>query len=156
MKNNNPAAFLSVIYAEDLRQEVDNKISLIGIFGGVIPVSGDPPYILPKLGIFATFRLPAFQVPVEITAKLKLDEEVLLEGAPMTARAVVANAKRAAEATAVDITLSLVANNVELKALGTVRVEFLVGDQLYGDQLGRRLALVQPPAPETGPTVLNA
>lgn len=49
--------FLSTIYCDDVRQEVGGKLSLIGVYNGVMYVPQFP-VTLPKLWIVATFVAP--------------------------------------------------------------------------------------------------
>jgi len=49
--------FLSTIYCDDVRQEVGGKLSLIGVYNGVMYIPQFP-VTLPKLWIVATFVAP--------------------------------------------------------------------------------------------------
>jgi len=67
---------LSVIYADDLRQEVDGKITIVGMYQAqmLVPVF---PISLPKLAVLMTAVTPADQPFGKLTLQLMKDDEVL-------------------------------------------------------------------------------
>ena len=46
------------LFSDDIRFEQQNKITFIGCYGPEILITGDLPFVLPKLGIFVQLRLP--------------------------------------------------------------------------------------------------
>lgn len=70
------ARHLSVIYADDLRQEVDGKITIVGMYQTQMLVPAFP-ITLPKLAVLMTAVTPADQPFGKLTLQLMKDDEVL-------------------------------------------------------------------------------
>lgn len=49
-------AYATTLFADDVRFELQNKLTLVGIYGPEMIVFGVPPFTMPKLGIFVMFR----------------------------------------------------------------------------------------------------
>jgi len=76
--------YLSVIYADDLRQEIDGKITIVGMYSVQMLVPAFP-IVLPKLAVLMTAVTPAEQPFGKFTLQLLKDDQVLLNidaGAP--------------------------------------------------------------------------
>lgn len=66
------------IYCDDIRHEVGNKQSLIGVYNGVLKVTSFPA-VLPKLCIFFTAISPASDPFIEMTIRLYKDKDAIIE-----------------------------------------------------------------------------
>jgi hypothetical protein len=51
-------AFGITVFCDDIRREVDNKTSLIGVYGDELVLFTPPPIVLPKLGFHIDVRFP--------------------------------------------------------------------------------------------------
>lgn len=70
-------SFAFSIFSDDIRFEIDNKVSLIGCYSGILDVSYEADgFILPKLGIFITINLIPTDIPREVTIKVERDDGV--------------------------------------------------------------------------------
>lgn len=67
-----------VIFCDDIRQEVGNKLSLMGIYGANLVVPSFPT-VLPKLCCVFNVRVPANAVPRHVVFKMPRGEEVIFE-----------------------------------------------------------------------------
>ncbi|ENZ75598.1 MULTISPECIES: hypothetical protein [Ralstonia] len=68
------APFLYGIYCDDIRQEVGNKLTFVGIYSGgelIFPIPF--PAVIPKLCVVATFVYPKSEPPREIEFKVSLE-----------------------------------------------------------------------------------
>ena len=65
-------------FCDDVRQEVGNKVSYMGIYGANLIVPSLPTTLL-KLCCILTVRIPAISPPKQVTLKLLRDEEVIFE-----------------------------------------------------------------------------
>lgn len=76
------ARYLHTIYCDDVRLEVGNKQSLMGIYSGdlLVPVF---PVTLPKLCIVVNLVTPIDKPLKELTIRVTKDDEILIE-APIT------------------------------------------------------------------------
>lgn len=70
--------FLSTIYCDDIRQEVGGKLSLIGVYNGVLLVPQFP-VTLPKLWIMATCVMPIDQSPKTLKMRVSRNNEPLMD-----------------------------------------------------------------------------
>lgn len=67
---------LSVIYADDLRQEIDGKLTIVGMYQAQMLVPAFP-ITLPKLAVLMTAVTPAEQPFGKVTLQLLKDDEIL-------------------------------------------------------------------------------
>ncbi|EIM93892.1 hypothetical protein WQE_47694 [Paraburkholderia hospita] len=67
---------LSVIYADDLRQEIDGKITIIGMYQSQMLVESFP-VTLPKLAVFITAVTPVAQPFGKVSLQILKDDYVL-------------------------------------------------------------------------------
>lgn len=67
---------LSVIYADDLRQEIDGKVTIVGMYQSQMLVPTFP-ITLPKLAVLMTAITPAEQPFGKVTLQLLKDDEIL-------------------------------------------------------------------------------
>jgi hypothetical protein len=76
-----PSGF--VIFCDDIRREVNGKITLVGVYGGEMTIFGNAPASIPKLGIAIRFRVDPATLPVtaaiRVTRETASETEVLLE-----------------------------------------------------------------------------
>lgn len=70
--------FLSTIFCDDIRHEVGNKLSLIGVYNGQMYVQQFP-VTIPKLCLVAMLVTPAARVPKNIKIRVLKDSEPLVE-----------------------------------------------------------------------------
>jgi hypothetical protein len=68
------SAFLETIYCDDVRREIGNKLSFMGIYGPNILLN-DFPAVLPKLCAVMTLHLPADTQTKTVTFSLYKDDE---------------------------------------------------------------------------------
>lgn|SRR6185437_178597 len=74
----NPLPQLVAIFCDDVRREEGNKLSYMGVYTGVLGVSGFPA-VIPRLCFALTARIPADAIPSELRFRLIKDEEVIAE-----------------------------------------------------------------------------
>lgn len=67
-----------VTFCDDVRQEVGNKLSIMGIYGANLIVPSYPT-VLPKLCCVFNVRVPASAVPRQVVFKLLRGDEVIFE-----------------------------------------------------------------------------
>ncbi|ABO59600.1 hypothetical protein LA345_41330 (plasmid) [Burkholderia vietnamiensis] len=67
---------LSVIYADDLRQEIDGKITIVGMYQSQMLVEAFP-ITLPKLAVLITAVTPIEQPFGKVSLQLMKDDETL-------------------------------------------------------------------------------
>ncbi len=70
--------FLSTIYCDDVRQEVGGKLSLIGVYNGVMYVQQFP-VTLPKLWVVATFVASKDKPPKSLKFRVFKNDEPLTD-----------------------------------------------------------------------------
>ena len=75
----------------------------------------------------------------DITARVKLDETVLIELPPMRKKLISEIVQQIKDEQFFDITVHIQQTTLTVPALGVLRAEFRMGDQTYTDQIGRRL-----------------
>lgn len=68
---------LSVIFADDLRQEIGGKISIVGMYGPQMIVPAFP-ITLPKLAVLITAITPSDQPFGKVSLQVLQDDQVLL------------------------------------------------------------------------------
>lgn len=73
------ASFLYGVYCDDIRQEVGNKQTLVGIYSGNELVFDTPfPAILPKLCVSAAFIYPKDELPKQVDFTISLEGNILV------------------------------------------------------------------------------
>lgn len=70
--------FLATIFCDDIRQEVGGKISLIGVYNGVMYVPQFP-VTLPKLWLMASLTMPRKEPPKSLTIRVTKNDEPLAD-----------------------------------------------------------------------------
>lgn len=70
------------LFADDIRQEVNGKVSLIGMYQGGMHIVGPLPVALPKLVISAYINTPVNQPFQEVSVELMLNDQVLQNVTP--------------------------------------------------------------------------
>lgn len=75
-QNTLPVAY--TIFCDDLRQEVGNKVSYMGVYQGMMFVEAFP-FVLPKLCAAVTLRVPMDERPKTLVFRMFLDELVIAE-----------------------------------------------------------------------------
>lgn len=70
--------FMMAIFCDDVRQEVGNKLSYLGIYGPNLIVPAFPTTLI-KLCCVLTVRLPADAPPKSVIFRLLRDDEVVFE-----------------------------------------------------------------------------
>jgi hypothetical protein len=69
---------LRVLFCDDVRQEVGNKLSYLGVYGGNLVVPAFPTNLV-KLCCVFSLNLPSKAAPKSVTFKLLRDEDVIFE-----------------------------------------------------------------------------
>jgi hypothetical protein len=69
---------IDAIYCDDIRLEIGNKRSLIGVYAGVLFVAAMPA-MLPKLCVSVTVRTPADKPFKQLLLKLMLDDTPVVQ-----------------------------------------------------------------------------
>lgn len=69
---------VSTIFCDDIRLEAGNKLSLMGVYQGVLMVP-QVPLLLPKLCVYITVRTPLDKPFKSMTLRLLKDDELLHE-----------------------------------------------------------------------------
>lgn len=72
------APFMWATYCDDVRQEVGNKLSFLGIYGSSLIVPSFPTTLV-KLCCQFSVRVPAAKPPQSVVFKLLRDDEILFE-----------------------------------------------------------------------------
>ncbi|WP_321899983.1 DUF6941 family protein [Paraburkholderia heleia] len=70
--------YLHVLFCDDVRLEVGNKLTLVGLYSGQLNVA-EAPVILPKLCVYALFVTPVQQEVTELTFRVYRDDELVAE-----------------------------------------------------------------------------
>jgi hypothetical protein len=70
------------LYADDIRHEVNGKVSLIGMYQGGMNVAGPLPVQLPKLVVSTYINTPLDQPFQEVSVDLMLNDQVLQNISP--------------------------------------------------------------------------
>jgi hypothetical protein len=73
------------IFCDDIRYELQNKLSLIGCYGVELIVHDTPPVMLPKLCVLVQARLPLEKMPPIKLNVYAFDEEVPLHTVELSA-----------------------------------------------------------------------
>lgn len=74
--------YIFCLFADDIRQEVNGKVSLIGMYQGGMNIVGPLPVALPKLVITAYINTPVDQPFQEVSVDLMLNDQVLQNVTP--------------------------------------------------------------------------
>lgn len=75
----NSDSHLFCIFADDIRQEVGNKLTIIGVYqGGGLTIHGTLPIVLPRLAIIAHLFCPVEKEIKSIKFGIKFNEDLLL------------------------------------------------------------------------------
>lgn len=72
------------LYADDIRQEINGKVSLIGIYQGGMNVGGAMPQILPRLVISSYVNTPVSRPFCDLSVDVLWNDEVLQNVTPPT------------------------------------------------------------------------
>ena len=70
--------FLQTTFCDDIRQEIGGKISLIGVYNGVLYVPQFPA-TLPKLWLMTTLVMPYKEPPQQMKIRVMKDSEALVD-----------------------------------------------------------------------------
>ena len=70
------APYLFCLYAEDVRQEMNGQMSIIGVFQGGLRIPSVPAH-LPKLAIIANLRIPPDKTPESVKLEVHLGSEIV-------------------------------------------------------------------------------
>lgn len=84
--------FAYAVYSDDIRLEVGNKLTLVGVYNADMFVSVIPVFI-PRLGVWVVFRSPTGQPLKSLEFKVARGSDVVLEVAVLPEQ--IANARRA-------------------------------------------------------------
>lgn len=137
------------IFADDIRQEVDGKVTHVGVYQGGMNVTGIPPVVLPKLAISTYIHTPLEQPFQDMELDLVLDDEVVQH--VDTPRAQLANALATARAVPgskeIGFNIVMVLQPFVLGKRGILRMKAkLDGQELVGN--GLRIEFVKQPEAE--------
>lgn len=69
----NTEAFGTTIFCDDIRHEINGKLTLVGCYSGDLSFNGPPPGMLPTFAALVSFRIP-YSVTFE-SLKLKITKE---------------------------------------------------------------------------------
>jgi hypothetical protein len=58
------------VFCDDIRMEIGNKMSLMGVYSGVILFSGPPPAVMPKFGIVTWIISDRDDVPTKLAISI--------------------------------------------------------------------------------------
>jgi hypothetical protein len=137
--------YLHSIYCDDIRMEVGDKLTLVGIYTGDLVVKGDLPSVLPKLCIQLTYTQPR-----ELAAKEKLTFSVLKGDKTIAELAIPASeleAQRRAlspSATHLAVNVSIILSPFEIDEECSLKPRVQIDDE---DPIkGRSLKIVKGPA----------
>ncbi|MEX0899795.1 MAG: hypothetical protein WD081_03795 [Gammaproteobacteria bacterium] len=72
-------AFGVTLFCDDIRHEVGGKVAMSGIYGESMLLPQFPA-VLPKLGVFLILQCPASEPFNDVTIRVLLDNEAILEG----------------------------------------------------------------------------
>jgi hypothetical protein len=140
--------YVNVIYCDDIRHEIGNKLSFIGVYAGELLVQSFP-VTLPKLCLFVSISTPSERPFQQLRLRILKDEEVLLESeiAQEQVLAAVAAAKmqalqRSGDDPRLTAHLELVATPLSFTAPARIRVRVTTESE---ELKGRALRVMQQP-----------
>lgn len=132
-------------FCDDIRFELQNKISLIGCYGSELILHDRPPIVLPKMGILIHVRTPPERLPsikITVTAPGMGDPIFVFERPPETEE-LESTALQKWEAQGIDTTDIAPQRGVMIPAvfspLHIAKIGFLKVRMDYGDQKGIRI-----------------
>ncbi len=73
-----PRPYLHTVWADDIRYELGNKVSIMGVYANDIVLPGLPAS-LPKLLCYSTLSIPTGHWPKRVQYRLLMDDTVLME-----------------------------------------------------------------------------
>lgn len=136
-----PDTFGKVTFCDDIRQEIDGKITLVGCYGADIVVNSTFPVVIPKLGIFVQFwdllESPREPMRLEILFPGDPDEkpsvvvELPVVETPLVENPEVPNDEDSRRG----IGMNMVMSPVAMQSIGRIRVQIKKGDDIY--RIGR-------------------
>lgn len=138
--------YVFCLYADDFRQEVNGKTSLIGIYQGGMNVQGQAPVQLARLVVCAHISTPKERPFRELEVQLLWNDKVLQSHAPpsdVLAEMQVAAGKDEA-ARLFCIQLAMVIQPFEVPGDGTLKVAVLADDERL-DSNALRVTIVKNP-----------
>lgn len=122
---------VSVIYADDIRQEVAGKFTIIGIYQGKMLFPRFPA-VIPKLAIFVTATSAAASPFKSLTVRIHKGDDLLFETTLAEAQIKSVNAsgtnQDAARSTGIDAIFSIVTGPFEITERCEIRTEVLTED----------------------------
>jgi hypothetical protein len=142
--------FSYALFCDDVRFELGNKPSYMGLYGGEMLLPGFPT-VLPKLCCIVTFSSPRGSVPRELTAVVYVgDKEMVRQAVPSE---FLSRAEQQADSAAegqdpvdrIAIAINFVINNVDFESPTTVRAVVTADGT---DWLAGKLRIRQGPASE--------
>ena len=71
--------YLHSIYCDDFRLEINNKISLMGLYSSEFVAYGTAPVIIPKLCVITMLQTPVEDPVEKLRLLIKLDDAVIAE-----------------------------------------------------------------------------
>jgi hypothetical protein len=150
---------VNVIYCDDIRHEIGNKLSFIGIYAGELLVQSFP-ITLPKLCLFVSISTPSERPFQQLRLRILKDEEVLLESEipqQQVLAAVAAAKMQALQSGGDDPTLTahleLVATPLSFTAPARIRVRVNTESE---ELKGRALRVMQQQPPTVAAQPLNS
>lgn len=144
-----PAGY--VIFCDDIRQEVNGKITLVGVYGGEMTIYGNAPASIPKLGIAIRFRVDPNDLPlsaiIQVTKETASETEILLdrpiEAGPIPAEFEFPQSVNSDGKKYVEIGINAECGQLTFTEKTTLRVKVLIGDDEY--RIGALTAKLAPP-----------
>ena len=120
-------------YADDIRQEMGNKISMMGIYQGGMHVTGPVPQQLPKLVISSIFNTPVEQRVENISVDVILNEEVLQNVTPPqeSLREMQDAAHKSSDAKMLSMQMVFVMQPFPINGSGKLRVRIVADGEIF-------------------------
>jgi hypothetical protein len=143
----------TAIFCDDIREEVRGKVSLIGVYSGVLTIAAPLPILLPRFCIRVTYleRPGESDEPVEIRVYLPHDDDVATVRQPLdmgTLRKSVPPAPFEGSERFLTSVVHVELSPFPIQKAGLVRVRAYRGDLEV--RLGSLEIQSQPPAPPEG------
>lgn len=147
--SSNQSKHLYCMYADDVRQELGGKLTIVGLYqGGQITLHGSLPMHLPRLAIIANLFCPSSETVESIKIGIKLNDDLLLPELDVPAEVIAMiqeRGKKDPESVGAGLQILQIIQPLEVKAAGEIRCYAMVdGEKVKGNILE---VIVEPSPP---------
>ncbi len=138
------------LYSDDIRQEVNNKTSLMGIYRGGMTVEGPMPQILPRLVISAYVNTPVDHPFGQFSVDVVWNDKMLQNVTPPieAVQEMQAAATRAGNTKVLSMQMVFVLQPFQVDGSGILRVRLREGDEQALESNGLQITVMEDMPPE--------